>query len=767
MPVGGTEIADMLDEVSAQQGSIRQSVSSYVSAGCAHIVGIAPTTVLLVESLVWPFVVRRSTHEGEWFTPKERGKFIRSIAVAASRIHELSSAPDNRDQSFVKYWLDVAMCRVFQDAQRPPRPDWLTHSLFVGFMNRGLNRAIARRDLSFVYSLSKGSKRMWPELGEAKLEASLAKHKERIGTPFQGDVPERLLAMISSSAEEILFDRDGRLPVPTKILPSLSACLQASRREGGAAKLYRALEIHTPDESTLVDTPIRVVTRSLNTWRQDTFDYAAEQAIGRLAVPIGRDDGFGGQRTAAPALTVEVQPIAEPGKWRIITKGDGYLYTALQPLQGQMLDRWKRTRYSTMLDDDLTDKVRKIDATVDEPFWCSGDYEAATDLLRRQCTLRALAVLQGRSPLADLAYESVQPGWVVYPDGSKIWGEEGQLMGHPLSFPLLCITNLAVYRTALLQHADSLVDEGSLTVPEARDWLALRWDMVIVNGDDILFKCSKQLYERFIAVAKSAGLQISVGKNYLSADMCMINSQVFHRRSDGMKRLGYLNLKFVTGTSVKEGESFATPVGIARDVQKMVELAPWTAGVVPAVFDRWNTRHYLMRNFVPNWYMPATLGGFGLVPPDPEKVKYTRLQRKVAALFLSRPELALIASSKLGALRIDLLEKLPKFGEYHLVPRGIEGPSMLPHLTDEHLLDWVGRIKLLERCIDPSRFVDQEREWKSKHLTKYQLQRLGYYRLSPMSRECIEDYRAATVFVSYGIPVPPLGNVRLGAGLLK
>jgi len=121
----------------------------------------------------------------------------------------------------------------------------------------------------------------------------------------------------------------------------------------------------------------------------------------------------------------------------------------------------------------------------------------------------------------------------------------------------------------------------------------------------------------------------------------MINSQTFMRRNGVMVRKGYLNLKFVTGLSLKGGDSEAKPTDLGRDLSKMVELCPWTACSIPAVFARFK-QDWFGALYHPNWYLPVHLGGFGLsLDIAPSTVTFTRNQRRFAAAFVADPKLAL------------------------------------------------------------------------------------------------------------------------------
>jgi hypothetical protein len=312
-----------------------------------------------------------------------------------------------------------------------------------------------------------------------------------------------------------------------------------------------------------------VVAAVVDRWRHRTLRDAFDRAKDRLLVQE-TDKGV----PFVPALDVKILAIPEPGKFRIISKGDGFLYSALQPLQGLLLQAWKRCSASTMLEDDLSSAVQRIDEQLDLPFWCSVDYEAATDLLKRDATLAAFEGLPSRTPFRDLGYLSLMIGRAFYPDGTVKKLSEGQLMGHPLSFPLLCLINLAVYHTSITRWISQ--------DPVRRRTIGLSMlPHVLVNGDDMLFKCERSFYDVFVRTASDAGFKISQGKQYLSPDCCMINSQVFIRRSLRMVRVGYLNLKLVYGESLKTGSSAATPVQVGKDLSKMVRLCPWTNCAVP------------------------------------------------------------------------------------------------------------------------------------------------------------------------------------------
>jgi len=676
--------------------------------------GASASIIQIVESLAWPFIARRSLKH-EWFTDVELNRFVKSLRETASRLVQIESE-DNREQTFCKFWLDTYLCQVMHDPQRPAREDWITCPLFSGWCLNFIKRAVARRDLRFIYSLQKGSKRYWPSLGEVKKEAALRKHAFRLSNDH-GSLTLELSDAIRSASFEVFsslqphsspFHRKAYMVQDvskyTKFMPSGSACLQASRREGGALKLVQKLDLpsvlETTDESRVIG-KLPALSLSVNNWRRSTYSDVLDKAIGSLGVSdrVERtvvDSNGNLLKTGevvdhCAAFDVEVVAIPEPGKFRIITKGDGYLYTALQPLQGAVLDCWKKHPASTMLHDDLLESVQKLDRNVKLPFWCSVDYEAATDLLKKDAILAAYAALHS-VPLGDLGWLSFEPGIAKYPFG-EVWRSEGQLMGHPLSFPLLCVINLAVYRLSIVRWMQDVDGRPSSEVFRRRRIAESMYRNVLVNGDDMLFKCEHSFYSVFLETAHEAGFKISQGKNYLSPDACMINSQTFIRSKAGnMARKGYLNLKLVYGTSLKEGESATTPTQVGKELSKMVSQVHWANCAIPFAFKRWKD-DWFGPVYRPNWYLPVHLGGFGVsLKYGPSDIGVTKSQRSIAARFIANPALALYRRKGISLPVAKLAGALAK---WQLIPDNEKLVEELENdlsFTKELDDDWLARL---------------------------------------------------------------------------
>jgi hypothetical protein len=228
------------------------------------------------------------------------------------------------------------------------------------------------------------------------------------------------------------------------------------------------------------------------------------------------------------------------------------------------------------------------------------------------------------------------------------------------------------------------------------------WNNVIVNGDDMLFKCEESFYGILCQTAADAGLKLSLGKNYLSREMCMINSQVFKRVGKVMERQGYLNLRFIKGGDSRDG---ILPTQVSLSVNKMLNLCPWTKCSVPAILKRWK-EDYIGFKYRPNWYLPVFCGGLGLdMKHAPDSIKVTKEQLKVAHLMKMNPALSLYRSLgiklPLAKLACAILNwrRVPKFNVLNSYEFGTD-------LTDP----WLSRLALATRFSEtkPKKKVSDE-----------------------------------------------------------
>jgi len=844
----------------------------------------------ILSSLIWPFACRVD------FTTdlRRRDRITKSFQNTFHTLCEMELSDvklEDRCQTFVKYWHDLYLVNVFHDPTPPDPPGFFppgqTIKLYTGWLKNYVDRRILRRDVSFISSLQKGVKQAWPPLGPYSLIKNLLKNFDRLTLP-QRELNPVTSESISIISKEIFQPEENKIKL-NKLLPTMSACFQNPVLKGGnlgmfmhAKELKRGHEtIHLKGTTTVVkesawwrreyawqaqsaarpvftyeggnlytvrtvtETKGRVVTvqipigRSLTDCVDDYRNGVIEECRAQIGVARGSVDDA---KFHAPLI--QIVPIYEPGKIRIISKGDGFMYTAIQPVQGHFLSSWKRHYASTFKTEDLTDRVNGIYTTIKEwlgpdskPIIASVDFEAATDLMKSKCTEAALRDLdfQGISLLkrsfepvslcygkevakAKLTLQNYRDAFAAgegtknppgLPDavdanlrnatetpveemGELKKNTEGQLMGHPGSFPILCCVNLSVYFLTIEQW---LADRYDVYVPcvssnamyTINNPRALRragyvqprllWNKikseremlrknVIINGDDCFFVSPD---EYFLVLHRSncdeVSLRTSKGKDYRCTEGGLINSQFFRRNEDRLERVDYLNQRFIFGNNIKKKSSgkpgeFAVETvkitDLTRDINRMVKRAKWTRSAVPACLERFSKPRE--DEVIPNWYLPVHLGGLGLDPCNgPRIIKVTKQQRILAAQFVNKPELSLYRSK--GVL------PAPKIMQ-HLVPQCklvVGDYVMNMDETEESIDPWSERVAYYNQCRNGMKRIPLQKEFEilATRIRKD-------YRLKPIGEDTLLSYwRFSRYIYEKWIPeCPSLKEVNLLGGLV-
>jgi len=71
---------------------------------------------------------------------------------------------------------------------------------------------------------------------------------------------------------------------------------------------------------------------------------------------------------------------------------------------------------------------------------------------------------------------------------------------------------------------------------------------LVVNGDDILFRAINHAhYELWKHITKVCGLKFSIGKNYTSRNLLVINSELYKVTRNGLRQLPQLNMRLLYG----------------------------------------------------------------------------------------------------------------------------------------------------------------------------------------------------------------------------
>nr|UYL95460.1 MAG: RNA-dependent RNA polymerase [Changdu Botou tick virus 1] len=210
------------------------------------------------------------------------------------------------------------------------------------------------------------------------------------------------------------------------------------------------------------------------------------------------------------------------GKWRKITVPSGEL-SALKPLHQAIYNRLSNFSWLLRGKESVT-KFKEFVSVAGEIF-VSGDYESATDFLNSEVSKHCLMSILCRSRqvptgIVQMAMDSLSLPVELRGESGKTRVEDqrsGQMMGYLLSFPLLCLINYLTFRYAIRRD-----------VP------------VKINGDDIVFRGTREEYETWQKVVGASGLVLSVGKTMISKRFFTLNSCLFESRRKDVKALPFI-----------------------------------------------------------------------------------------------------------------------------------------------------------------------------------------------------------------------------------
>jgi len=222
----------------------------------------------------------------------------------------------------------------------------------------------------------------------------------------------------------------------------------------------------------------------------------------------------------------------------------------------------------------------------------------------------------------------------------------GQLMGSPVSFPILSFINAAITR-AVLEKAYSRV-------------ISLNDGALLINGDDIISPMPPGEYQNWVKAVSSAGLKPSVGKNYLHRRYLVINSKVIDCNGwderDWVryppKELNILKMNLLWGGRLKDslgsvlGDKIKFGKTLGTKFRELVKgLDPESAQVLLKRAYR-HTRGLLAQLPPVDWTLPMCLGGLDLPALSTHKV--SDLHRKIATMILCWSEKNSSGFSSLG-----------------------------------------------------------------------------------------------------------------------
>lgn len=641
--------------------------------------------------------VRCALHDFMTISEEKRQKVKAELLLTLGAI--ASQFAVSNGESFLKTHMNYLVSRAILDKEDCPMP---TSPLFFGSLKRkvGLRLHRARqgelRSRSFFYTLQM-TKKVWLELPESVKTAALEKHA--IALTSVKTVSEEARCWLIRATDSVIPPSSKY--EPATCCPTFSACRESSRAQGGNHGLLTV-------DGAIFDLDERDEVREIPRFLSPGFKAvksADQEALcwERVVRTFGFDSDPGIatwqylDEDRKGEYTVDVVSLPEPGKFRILSKGPGAVYTGVRSLQGYLLDQWKKTRFSTMVED-LDERVRQ---RYDHPTLhlfdevVSGDFSASTDQMAKEVSLIVIdRILQNLSlhgtSVGLMALMNFDKISVKYAGGKVIRMTNGQLMGASLSFPVLCIANLS---TVLRLNSQDVLRTA------------------LINGDDVSFASTSTITSQWARNIADIGWTRSPGKNYVTTFTpegvvaMQINSrlysirrplfdQVVQRRdywrwADAaavtLQRVGYLPYGLAIGHRVKS-EPVVTVKTVPAIWSKLHEHNEESrCGLLRALFLRTNSALLRVnmtiggRYFTPNWYFPKCLGGLGLAPARGVDVESTVIQRKVAAYLALHPleswlvekidELPSGAQAGLRELRILTSSLVPRSSVTSPVPR--------------------------------------------------------------------------------------------------
>jgi hypothetical protein len=264
-------------------------------------------------------------------------------------------------------------------------------------------------------------------------------------------------------------------------------------------------------------------------------------------------------------------------------------------LQSDLLDCWHDCKYSTMNEDELNHKVFQTELKSDNGFFYSVDYSAATDYLNpnvTRCLLkRCILNFPVYQQYEEFYLTSVDSKWidmkkfkiisnfpskeleksirVSVPDYMQT---HGQMMGNNLSFPLLCMANLATFLEARYRSIiDDLYpgffenEEISVELYKEVSYFINRLEeiddrLLKINGDDAAAEMTQAELEIQNEACTGVGLVINENKSIgidvdfkYRRNLFNINSRQFwyDTNSKVVTEIGYLNQRLLYKWNVK------------------------------------------------------------------------------------------------------------------------------------------------------------------------------------------------------------------------
>nr|QGZ98427.1 RNA dependent RNA polymerase [Erysiphe necator associated ourmia-like virus 7] len=226
-----------------------------------------------------------------------------------------------------------------------------------------------------------------------------------------------------------------------------------------------------------------------------------------------------GKNVLRPDLNATVKVVREDGKDRIVTISSVQQF-ALRPWHQCLQDFLTKQKW-IMSGEARAKKFSGFSKKKGEVF-VSGDYESATDNIHIDVYRTVLhAVYASSKNIPHSVYELAMKRSSLILSDKKYKGKQcrGQLMGNFLSFPILCIINYLTFKYHVPRD-----------VP------------VKINGDDIVFRSTREEFKKWSKGVCVAGLILSPGKTSVDGEYFTLNSALF-RGLDRVREVPFVRSK--------------------------------------------------------------------------------------------------------------------------------------------------------------------------------------------------------------------------------
>lgn len=249
--------------------------------------------------------------------------------------------------------------------------------------------------------------------------------------------------------------------------------------------------------------------------------------------------------------TVKAVALVEPLKVRVITKEAAWTHM-LKPIQKLMHSALTHHDFGEIFCLTRGKPYENVSLGIlsDSEFYLSGDFSAATDNIHphflSEFRDRMRVILKDHPMIWHALNSEARNHIIEYPLGiPPVEQMRGQLMGSLLSFPILCLSNLAIVLASCREHRNHTIDRviqsaSSRTgykpiIKKVEITISENWSSTLerlkssclINGDDLAIRTNDQFLSKWKVLSPNAGFTLSIGKNFIDKRFYTINSKLF------------------------------------------------------------------------------------------------------------------------------------------------------------------------------------------------------------------------------------------------